>query len=173
LARIIRTFGKKMQPTRHSPPWSVQWACAILVAIPLFHCVDLFLLLPSAEFIRYAWMIPSGWVLLAYWASYACIGLGIAKGLSVFRWCFVALVVFGVMNAIRGHLVVISAPRFPHYHVVIISLSHWAVLVLCFLPSANRYFNSRKKPNQLPDPTSRSVTPPAKAGDAPSVAADH
>jgi hypothetical protein len=28
-------------------------------------------------------------------------------------------------------------------------------------------------PNQLPDPTSPSVTPPAKAGGAPSVAADH
>ena len=27
--------------------------------------------------------------------------------------------------------------------------------------------------NQLPDPTSPSVTPPANAGDAPSVAADH
>jgi len=30
-----------------------------------------------------------------------------------------------------------------------------------------------KTPNQLPDPTSRSVTPPAGAGRAPSVAADH
>jgi GNAT superfamily N-acetyltransferase len=29
------------------------------------------------------------------------------------------------------------------------------------------------KPNQLPDPTSLSVTPPAGAGSAPSVAADH
>jgi hypothetical protein len=29
------------------------------------------------------------------------------------------------------------------------------------------------KPSQLPDPTSPSVTPPAKAGGAPSVAADH
>jgi hypothetical protein len=29
------------------------------------------------------------------------------------------------------------------------------------------------KPNQLPDPTSPSVTPPAEAGGAPSVAADH
>jgi hypothetical protein len=28
-------------------------------------------------------------------------------------------------------------------------------------------------PNQLPDPTSPSVTPPAGAGGAPSVAADH
>ena len=34
---------------------------------------------------------------------------------------------------------------------------------------------TRRKPvpNQLPDPTSPSVTPPARAGDAPSVAADH
>jgi FtsH-binding integral membrane protein len=31
----------------------------------------------------------------------------------------------------------------------------------------------KKRPNQLPDPTSPSVTPPAGAGDAPSVAADH
>jgi hypothetical protein len=31
----------------------------------------------------------------------------------------------------------------------------------------------RIKPNQLPDPTSPSVTPPAGAGGAPSVAADH
>ena len=31
----------------------------------------------------------------------------------------------------------------------------------------------RKMPNQLPDPTSPSVTPPAGAGGAPSVAADH
>jgi ribosomal protein S18 acetylase RimI-like enzyme len=30
-----------------------------------------------------------------------------------------------------------------------------------------------KQPNQLPDPTSPSVTPPARAGGAPSVAADH
>jgi hypothetical protein len=30
-----------------------------------------------------------------------------------------------------------------------------------------------KMPNQLPDPTSPSVTPPAGAGGAPSVAADH
>jgi hypothetical protein len=30
-----------------------------------------------------------------------------------------------------------------------------------------------KVPNQLPDPTSPSVTPPAGAGDAPSVAAGH
>jgi hypothetical protein len=29
------------------------------------------------------------------------------------------------------------------------------------------------EPNQLPDPTSPSVTPPARAGGAPSVAADH
>ena len=29
------------------------------------------------------------------------------------------------------------------------------------------------EPNQLPDPTSPSVTPPAGAGGAPSVAADH
>jgi predicted enzyme related to lactoylglutathione lyase len=33
--------------------------------------------------------------------------------------------------------------------------------------------NKRSKPNQLPDPTSPSVTPPACAGGAPSVAADH
>jgi len=32
---------------------------------------------------------------------------------------------------------------------------------------------SKKGSNQLPDPTSPSVTPPAKAGVAPSVAADH
>jgi ABC-type xylose transport system permease subunit len=32
---------------------------------------------------------------------------------------------------------------------------------------------SKNAPNQLPDPTSPSVTPPARAGDAPSVAADH
>jgi hypothetical protein len=31
----------------------------------------------------------------------------------------------------------------------------------------------RQEHNQLPDPTSSSVTPPAGAGDAPSVAADH
>jgi FtsH-binding integral membrane protein len=31
----------------------------------------------------------------------------------------------------------------------------------------------KKKPNQLPDPTSPSVTPPAGAGGAPSGAADH
>jgi len=31
----------------------------------------------------------------------------------------------------------------------------------------------KKLPNQLPDPTSPSVTPPAGAGGAPSVAADH
>ena len=30
-----------------------------------------------------------------------------------------------------------------------------------------------RMPNQLPDPTSPSVTPPAGAGGAPSVAADH
>jgi hypothetical protein len=30
-----------------------------------------------------------------------------------------------------------------------------------------------KKPNQLPDPTTPSVTPPAGAGGAPSVGADH
>ena len=35
---------------------------------------------------------------------------------------------------------------------------------------ANRY---SEMPNQLPDPTSPSVTPPAGAGGAPSVAADH
>src|ERR1039457_5507440 len=32
---------------------------------------------------------------------------------------------------------------------------------------------TRKMPNQLPDPTSPSVTPPARAGGAPAVAADH
>jgi hypothetical protein len=32
---------------------------------------------------------------------------------------------------------------------------------------------SAQMPNQLPDPTSPSVTPPAGAGGAPSVAADH
>jgi len=32
---------------------------------------------------------------------------------------------------------------------------------------------TRFVPNQLPDPTSPSVTPPARAGGAPSVAADH
>ena len=32
---------------------------------------------------------------------------------------------------------------------------------------------SKPSANQLPDPTSPSVTPPAGAGDAPSVAADH
>ena len=31
----------------------------------------------------------------------------------------------------------------------------------------------REVPNQLPDPTSPSVTPPAGAGGAPSVTADH
>jgi putative flippase GtrA len=33
--------------------------------------------------------------------------------------------------------------------------------------------NLIKKPNQLPDPTSPSVAPPASAGAAPSIAADH
>jgi hypothetical protein len=32
---------------------------------------------------------------------------------------------------------------------------------------------AKDPPNQLPDPTSPSVTPPAGAGDAPFVAADH
>ena len=35
------------------------------------------------------------------------------------------------------------------------------------------YSLSEDEPNQLPDPTSPSVTPPAGAGGAPSVAADH
>ena len=34
-------------------------------------------------------------------------------------------------------------------------------------------FGLKTVPNQLPDPTSPSVTPPAGAGCAPSVAADH
>ena len=34
-------------------------------------------------------------------------------------------------------------------------------------------FELKNVPNQLPDPTSQSVTPPADAGVAPSVAADH
>jgi len=45
------------------------------------------------------------------------------------------------------------------------------VLTVFALPSA---FGSRRYgSNQLPDPTSPSVTPPAGAGGAPSVAADH
>ena len=46
--------------------------------------------------------------------------------------------------------------------------------------SCNRWYTSYREmiapqlvPNQLPDPTSPSVTPPASAGGAPSVAADH
>jgi hypothetical protein len=47
--------------------------------------------------------------------------------------------------------------------------------VLMMKSSAKDYFCdlNLNKPNQLPDPTSPSVTPPAGAGRAPSVAADH
>jgi hypothetical protein len=46
------------------------------------------------------------------------------------------------------------------------------------VPYLDSFFASRGRrrvtmPNQLPDPKSPSVTPPAGAGDAPSVAADH
>ena len=50
-----------------------------------------------------------------------------------------------------------------------------AIIYMYLLHSVTRISDELKGnvPNQLPDPTSPSVTPPAKAGGAPSVAADH
>jgi hypothetical protein len=45
--------------------------------------------------------------------------------------------------------------------------------VALFKPKLNISIFKHNMPNQLPDPTSPSVTPPAGAGGAPSVAADH
>ena len=52
-------------------------------------------------------------------------------------------------------------------------ISAYATGLVAVLASTTLRYLSRRLPNQLPDPTSPSVTPPAGAGGAPSVAADH
>ena len=66
----------------------------------------------------------------------------------------------GIVSGIRGRKTV---KKKLYYWGIGLSIARFALVVLGFI----------SKPNQLPDPTSPSVTPAAGAAGAPSVAADH
>jgi len=167
-APIIRTFGKLTQLGRQTVPLSAQTACAIPVAIPLFHGAALCSALPTAEFTWYAWRMPSGGFLFGYWAVYAYIGLDLAKGVDALRWRFAPLVALCLLSALISVFVFvgrITGPRPPAYHDHTIWPAYLAVLVLCFLPSATCDFGRRNVPNRAPGPKPAPV--PATAGPAP------
>jgi hypothetical protein len=77
----------------------------------------------------------------------------------------------------------ISSPAFRHKGApdvkmwLILTLGGWGVVFVPFVMSMAIFEwcapATEKPPNHVPDPTPPSVTPPADAGGAPSVAADH
>jgi len=161
-----------MKPINKNVPSSVVLACAILLAIPLFHGFVLYRVLDTPMFVRYIRWTPSGLEVFASWLVYACVALALARGINVLRWCLAGVLALGLFNALVPRFWIIM-PRFPQFHDNAMWWAHFAVLVLCFLPPSNRFFRHQVMPNQLPDPTSPSVTPAAGAAGAPSVAADH
>ena len=87
-------------------------------------------------------------------------------------WCAllfaVAAVVPSLIDGIRNHRWVSSASIFCAVSFVVNLL-----IYVRFTTRLKQLALLEIAPNQLPDPTSPSVTPPAGAGGAPSVAADH
>jgi hypothetical protein len=113
------------------------------------------------------------------WSTHRASGLR-KHAISVFRWG--PLLYCGVLTAFAA--AILPGGR------GVLTNGKWYVLVVIFLAwlavsfSFNmlswfmyereyRDYERIKRPNQLPDPTSPSVTPPAGAGGAPSVTADH
>jgi hypothetical protein len=94
----------------------------------------------------------------------------------LWRFCVIAVAVgfpLGVVLGVVGHI----AGWEPDNAYLIIRVAGAVIsipaMIFALRGALAANFQFQKEPNQLPDPTSPPVTPPADAGGPPSVAADH
>lgn len=140
----------------------------------MFHGAVLYFGLPADESIRFARRMPSGWFLFEYWAVYACVALGLARGVNSLRWILAVLMALSIGIAlIPVSSGVFIGPRLPPYHDYAVWFAHLAVVVLCFLPSAGPHFARGNRQGREQRTASAPLAPPAGVGDPPSSPADN
>jgi hypothetical protein len=156
-----------MKISLKNSPWAVKLAAAI---IALMMVANLPYVLPSIrQVIPLKVWIASGFFELLYLA----IAYGLVRGKNWVRVVWSVWTVCGVIVGVMPTAAAISASKpFGIWAAAAYGIKLTTVALL-FLPSSTEFFCGEKTPNQLPDPTSPSVTPAAGAGGAPSVAADH
>ena len=122
-----------------------------------------------------AWLIGGGMFVL--------FGLLRSKEKRGFRWgrggkgapgSTLSTIVWGVFVSAVGAFAILNAFGRSEFDQEFITFMEFAFVALLVCAIRDMIIdNRRRKPNQLPDPTSPSVTPAAGAAGAPSVAADH
>ena len=149
-----------MKTTRRAVPLTVKVLCGILILVPLIEGAvrhyQTHVLVPEY------YKVPSDWMSLGCFALYACLAVGLAKGINWIRWCFVvaaAPVLLLELNASMHCMIIERTP--PPYPVFVgpsIWIAHLAAVVLCLLPSSGAYFRNKDLPNQLREAEEKHAT---------------
>ena len=148
-------------------PWAVKLASGIIALMMIANWPYVLPLIHQVIPLK-VWIISGFFELL-----YLAIAYGLVRRENWVRVIWSVWTVGGVIVGIAPTAAAISASKpFGVWAAVVYGIKLTTVALL-FLPSSTRFFCGKTTPNQLPDPTSPSVTPAAGAAGAPSVAADH
>lgn len=130
-------------------PRSVQWAGVILIALPVFDAlVALQITSAGAFFAQWPVRLPAVACLLGC----AC---GVLFGVNLVRLLFAGLLLLSlVQQAVSWHY--LGAISFSVVYDLVSRIAPWIALILCFVPSANRYFAHR---NSVPAESDQARSP--------------
>jgi hypothetical protein len=166
-----------MKRVNQEAPRSVKTLCGILLVLPVVDGVARYYQVLERE---HRWQnIPSFWVYVCWFVAFVGLSVALARGINWIRWCFAVVATLGIIREFYVSVLIVgpifrsAPPPLPLIVGTAVWLAYIVAVVLCFVPSSNKFFGHLHVPNQLPDPTSPSVTPAAGAAGAPSVAADH